>query len=140
MYLYSVLIEVNSHKTISSAFRPDKNTDSGDRISSSQVFCMEFRHICLFCCPANCSLEQHTKPWQRPGKSVGIKTSRQSRNPPQHQEFKHFNVTVYSWHEYGLFFIYFTLLEIRECYFYASSRYVILSTAITHTKTSHLAG
>lgn len=53
---------------------------------------------------------------------------------PQHQEFKHSNVTVYSWHEYSLFFIYFTLLEIRECYFYVSSWYVILSVAVTGKK------
>lgn len=136
----ALTLSTNSNKTISSTFRPDKNTDLGDRTSSSQVLCTGLGHICSFCCPANCSPEQHTKPWQWPGQCVGIKMSRQSRNPPQHREFKHFNVTVYSWHEHGLFFIYFTLLEIRECYFYARSRYVILSTAITHTKRSHLAG
>lgn len=53
---------------------------------------------------------------------------------PQHQEFKHSNVTVYSWHKYGLFFIYFTLLKIRECYFYVSSWYVILRVAVTGKK------
>lgn len=41
------------------------------------------------------------------------------------------NVTVYSQCEYGLFFTYFTLLAIRERYFYVSPWSVILSIAKT---------
>lgn len=94
---------------------------------------MGLGYICSFCCPANCPLAEHTKQWQWLGKkkSIGTKMPCQSVSIPQHQEFKHSNVTVYSWQEYSLFFIYFTLLEIREHYFYASSWYVILSVAVT---------
>lgn len=64
-------------------------------------------------------------PWQGLGRAGDTgwhqKAPCYSQSTPQQQEFRHLNVAIYSWHEYGLFFIYFTLLEIRECYFYASS-------------------
>lgn len=70
--LYSALLQVNSHKTISSSFRSDRNTDVWDRIGSSQVLCTGLGYICLFCSPANCSLaEQHMKRWQATGEREG---------------------------------------------------------------------